>query len=406
MKYYHKVWGVLFLGWMTIYMVRVGMSPVLVPIMKEFSLSYSQAGLLSSAVFWAYTFMQIPSGYLGDRFGHKRLLLGGAAGWSIFCLATGLVEGLYSLFFFRFLTGLTAGTYFGNDRPIIAAFTPPKKLAQGQGISAAGMGLGMGLGILAAAFIAARWGWRWVFIVYTIPCLAATAAIWALIHEPKSSISSHSMPWSQVCSVFVSKRLWYLYLASFANMYLLWVLGIWTPILLMEVGVRSLAASGLYGSLIGFMAIPALVLSGLISDRMNRRGWSRGWQLTVVLLLMAILSMGMGTGLYAKVGFPLILSLIALASFLLWSFFPPMFALIAENAPPGLVGTTFGVSNTIAFLSSLLAPWLTGVLRDQTQGFAWGMFFTGAVLLVGFLFMGLATMGDSKSRLPTKRIKA
>ena len=156
---------------MSLYMVRVGMSPILVPIMEEFHLNYAQAGFLSSAVFWAYTSMQIPSGYMGDRWGRRRFLLLGTLSWSILCLLTGFVTSFALLFLVRFLTGMAEGTYFGNDRPIIAAYTPSEKMGMGQGISTMGMGFGMGFGILLAGQIAEWWGWRSVFILYAIPSI-------------------------------------------------------------------------------------------------------------------------------------------------------------------------------------------------------------------------------------------
>ena len=169
--YYRRVWGVLLLGWLSLYMVRVGMSPLLAPIMKEFHLSYSQAGLLSSVVFWAYTAMQLPSGFLGDRWGHRRFLLVGTFCWTILSLVTSLVGSFASLLAVRFFTGMAEGTYFGNDRPLVSHYTPTEKKATGQGISALGMGLGMGLGILCAGWIAQLWGWRWVFVLYAVPSL-------------------------------------------------------------------------------------------------------------------------------------------------------------------------------------------------------------------------------------------
>src|SRR5258705_13501473 len=55
--------------------------------MSELQLSYTRAGLLASAFFYAYVIMQIPSGLLGDRFGRRRILLLGLLGGA---LAAGL----------------------------------------------------------------------------------------------------------------------------------------------------------------------------------------------------------------------------------------------------------------------------------------------------------------------------
>ena len=79
--YYQTVWAVLIFAWLTNYLVRMGLSPVLVPIMREFQLSYAQAGLLATAFFYAYTFMQLPAGVLGDWIGKKAILVLAPVWW-------------------------------------------------------------------------------------------------------------------------------------------------------------------------------------------------------------------------------------------------------------------------------------------------------------------------------------
>ena len=142
LQYYHQVWLALILGWISNYMVRVALSPVLLPLMKEFSLSYAQAGLLASAVFYSYALMQFPAGYLGDRFGKKRILILCILGWGLSSLAMAAAASFAALVLVRFLTGLAQGTYFSNDRPIIAYYTPKEKAGIGQGISFMGLGSG------------------------------------------------------------------------------------------------------------------------------------------------------------------------------------------------------------------------------------------------------------------------
>ncbi|MBI4531702.1 MAG: MFS transporter [Candidatus Latescibacteria bacterium] len=144
---YHTVWVVLLFGWVANYMARIGLSPALTPIREEFRLSYSQAGLLATAFFYAYALMQFPAGHLGDRFGQKRVLVLGAFGWAVATFCTGLSTTYTTLFTARFVTGLFQGCYFSNDRPIIAAVTPKEKMGFGQGVSFTGLGIGMCLGI-------------------------------------------------------------------------------------------------------------------------------------------------------------------------------------------------------------------------------------------------------------------
>ena len=74
---YHTVWALLVFGWIGNYVVRMAFAPLLDPIMAEFGLSHAGAGFLFSVFFYGYTMMQIPAGFLGGRFGRKRVLVAG-----------------------------------------------------------------------------------------------------------------------------------------------------------------------------------------------------------------------------------------------------------------------------------------------------------------------------------------
>jgi len=383
--YYYKVWGTLLFGWTSLYMVRVGMSPLLVPIMDEFHLSYADAGLLSSAVFWAYTFMQIPSGYMGDRWGHRRFLLFGTLCWSILCLLTGFVTSFALLLVARFLTGMAEGTYFGNDRPIISAYTPTAKMARGQGISAIGMGLGMGFGILFAGQIAEWWGWRTVFILYSIPSFLACFFVWKVIRDPAPASWHPDEKEVRFSIAFRSKSLWMLYIAHFGTMYMFWVLGTWSPAIFLELGVGGIGSSGIYAGMLGLIGVPALILSGVISDKLRQRRQNRYSHLAVCLLGMCIVTFLMGFGLDVGLSSAWFVVLLILGGLAVWSFFPPFYAILSDYVPKKILGTTFGAANTVGFMASLLAPWCTGYLRDQTGSFSWGFYVAGVVLLLGLI---------------------
>jgi len=394
--YYHKVWGALLVGWLSLYMVRVGLSPLLVPIMGEFHLTYAQAGVLSGAVFWAYAAMQIPSGYLGDKWGHRRFLLVGTLAWAIFSLLTSLASAFAILILVRFFTGMAQGTYFGNDRPIVACYTPREKMARGQGISAIGMGIGMGLGILCAGRIAELWGWRAVFVLYSIPSFLAFAFIWRVVREPPRQQFTTPVSFARLSKVFADRRLLLLYISHFAVMYAFWVLGAWAPTVFMEIGVSSTSYASLYSSVLGFVGVPALLLSGAISDRL--RCANQGCYTPVVLsiALMAVLTFAMGLALDFHFGAFWFCLLLVLTGAATWAFFPPFYALLSEAVPAEIMGTTFGVANTWGFMASLVAPWITGLIKDVTKSFSWGFYACAAVMLIGIICSGLASRVHSR----------
>lgn len=127
LEYYHKVWLTLIAIWITNYMVRLAISPALVQIKTELNLSYAEAGILASAFFYAYTVMQAPAGFLGDRFGRKIIICLANIGWTLGSLLTAAASSFIQIFAFRLATGISEGALFSNDRPIAAAYTPKEK---------------------------------------------------------------------------------------------------------------------------------------------------------------------------------------------------------------------------------------------------------------------------------------
>jgi len=170
-QYYHTVWTIMVFGWVANYMVRSGLSPVLIPIRKEFGLTYAEAGLVGSALFYAYVGILFPAGYIGDRVGRKIVLVICTFWWTAASVLTGFANSFLALFLSRFMTGIGQGSYFSNDRPIISAYTPREKTGLGQGISFIGLGTGMFLGYILAGLISSLLGWRYVFYLCLLPVL-------------------------------------------------------------------------------------------------------------------------------------------------------------------------------------------------------------------------------------------
>jgi MFS family permease len=65
--------------------------------MKEFGWNAGQWGVILSAFFVGYLILQIPAGWLSDKFGGKRVLASGVAWWSLFTAATGLATSFKSM---------------------------------------------------------------------------------------------------------------------------------------------------------------------------------------------------------------------------------------------------------------------------------------------------------------------
>lgn len=392
-QYYHTVWSVMMFSWITNYMVRAGLSPVLIPMMDDLSINYSDAGLIAAALFYAYAMMGLPGGFIGDRVGRKMVLVICSLGWGVASLLTGMVSSFIALFALRFLTGLVQGTYFSNDRPVVAFYTPREKAGLGQGVSFIGLGLGMCLGILFAGIICERLGWRWVFIIYAIPSFVAALLIQKTIREPviqqarRPDIIDPLTIKSRMGITFRSFDLWMIYLAGIPATYGLWMLGAWAPAMFKEIGLAGLSRPALFASMIGLSAIPGLALSGWASDRLSCKGIGRKAVLSLNFLFAAITLCSIGFALHLKASQYVLVILIFLSGFFLWGLWAPLFSTISDIAPPETLGTTFGLNCTVNFIGGILSPWLTGVLKDTTGSFSSGCWLASLLLVLGMFLI-------------------
>jgi ACS family D-galactonate transporter-like MFS transporter len=365
---YHTVWALLVFGWVGNYIVRMAFSPLLAPVMAEFGLSHAEGGFLFSVFFYGYVAMQVPAGFLGDRFGRKRVLVLGILLVAGATLATGLARGLVALALARLVTGLAQGMYFANDRPIIAAATPASRLALGQGVSFSGLGLGTALGVLVGGVLGELMPWRHVFLVLAVLPLASATLIGRFVPDPPAPAPGERG--RGAADVFLTRRLWLLGVAGIAPIWTQWLIGTWGPALFAELGVRELGRSASYASLLGVAALPGLLAMGMLSDRSVRRGIERNVVFAAAILATAALMAGMGWIVQVRGPAWLLAVVVFATSFFFWGSWAPAYALTAELAPRQAMGIAFGVLNAVSFLASLLAPLVTGWIRDWSGSFA------------------------------------
>jgi ACS family D-galactonate transporter-like MFS transporter len=433
---YHTVWALVVFGWIGNYVVRMAFSPLLEPVMAEFGLSHAGAGFLFSVFFYGYMVMQIPAGFLGDRFGRKRVLVCGIVLVSGATLLTGLAPTLFVLGLSRLLSGLAQGMYFANDRPIIATVTPPHRLALGQGISFSGLGLGNALGVVAGGVLGAVLPWRAVFLVLMgLPLVAATLIGWLVPDvgrrpgagrspgdpvtrplvpaearadlpaaradtaglrtdvsaPPSDAPARHAMapaagrPAAEAgpAQVFRHPDLWRLGLAGMCPIWTQFLIGTWGPAFFVELGVQEMARSALYASLLGVAAPPGLLAMGALSDGLLRRGLARKVVVGMGLLGMAVAVALMGLTVQLRGPAWLLAVLVFVTSFFLWGVWAPVYATIAELFPPRVMGVAFGFLNAISFVSAVLTPYVNGWIKDWTGSFAWGCYVAAVIALAG-----------------------
>ena len=378
---YSLIWALLVYAWVTNYLIRMALSSLLPPIIAEFGLSYAGAGFLSTGFFYAYMAMQLPAGVLGDRFGRKRMLVVGLALGALASALTGLAGSITFLFFARLLTGVSQGFLFSNDRVIIAATTPKEKMALGQGVSFSGPGVGTTLGLLLAGALGVLMPWRHVFFLFALPPLLAAALVWRFVPEPPRASAAADPRWP-FRRVLRTRDFWLLGITGIMPVYVQFLLAIWGPLLFSEVGIRDLGRSASLASLQGLVAPLGLFVSGLLADRLHRRGAHRKVVIAATVILVALSLTGMGVAV-ERGGPAWLLTLFMLAaSFFVWCAWGPAYAIFGGLFPPSVLGRAFGLYNSVCFIGAIVGPFVTGKLKDVTGSFAVGLYAAAALAVL------------------------
>ena len=152
---YRMLWMWLLLAWVVSYADRTITGPVVtymighnVSFIGESSTPYALGGLIGSMFFAGYMLTQFPGGYLGDRFGHRAIIVISVVWAGIATIVSGLMTALLGFVALRIITGLGEGTFYSNDRTVITQQTPFEKRSFGMGIVITGLAIGLTLAII------------------------------------------------------------------------------------------------------------------------------------------------------------------------------------------------------------------------------------------------------------------
>jgi len=154
-------------------------------IQAEFKVNDERMGALTTALFVTYMLTAPCTGWLGDRFRRKPLIVAGAVLWSVATLFTFWVHDYWSLYFRHALVGVGEAT-FGIFAPaVLSDFFPARERNRILSIFYLAIPVGAALGYLVGGQLGARYGWRMPFFVGAVPGLLIAAAYGVFATEPR-----------------------------------------------------------------------------------------------------------------------------------------------------------------------------------------------------------------------------
>lgn len=157
------------------YLSRTSIAVAEKSIREALRLSESQMGLvMGPAFFWTYALAQIPTAWLGQRYGSRRMLVLFMVSGAFAVLLFGLAGSLVVLLVARMAMGISQAGLFPCATQTFARWHPPTERARASGLLAAAMQAGHGLGLALTGLLIGLTGWRFTFCLYSIP-----GVIWA-----------------------------------------------------------------------------------------------------------------------------------------------------------------------------------------------------------------------------------
>src|SRR6266581_6285851 len=161
-----RVLGFAFLLAVVTYLDRVCIAAAAPFIMDDLHLSLIEMSVVFSAFTLAYSLFEVPSGWLGDVIGPRRVLTRIVLWWSAFTMLTGTARGLASLVTIRFLFGAGEAGAFPNVARSFSKWFPVRERGRANGIMFLGSRLGGMLSAPVALLLITHWGWRAAFAIF------------------------------------------------------------------------------------------------------------------------------------------------------------------------------------------------------------------------------------------------
>lgn len=412
---------ILLLGLVTLNYVDRGSISVAMPLIKEeFNLSSEATGLLLSAFFFAYALMQIPGGWLVDKFGPRKMATVATTGWGLATAASGFSFNFASLFITRAAIGIAEAPIMPAGGKLNATWMASKERGRGATILDAGAPLGAGFGgIIVTGLIALTGSWRGAFIAAGLATGLFGILAWRYIrdtpreHPRVNEAEAAYIDASQAAedakaaltpSPGKTGLLPYLKFRSFWAMCLGWLgfngvfygLLTWGPLYLSEAKGFDLAEVG-WGTFVIFGAgFVGEIIGGVIADRWQGYGASANVVMRTLLGTAGVIVVaGLVGVIFVESSLAAVVLLSVVLFFLRWvGLFWSIPALLGGRKNAGILG---GSMNLFGNINGFVTPIAVGFIVGLTGGYTWALaYFVGAavVMLVSVLTL------DYSRRLP------
>lgn len=345
---------------------------IMPPLVAAFGIDKPTAGLSISVAFLAWALLQIPSGFLMDRYDNRALVWAGVIVFLGVAVA-GLFAPTYPAFLVtRFVGGATAVFLWTANANIVGQSFPPARRAVGTSLFVTSAPAGITLAQAAGPPLEAVVGWRGTVAAYAAVTVCGLPLFVRALDAPIRNESALSL--AKFAAALGDRQVLSIAVSGFCAYSLFVFFNSWMPTYATEVVGVDIGTAGALAALVPAMGLVARPGGGWLSDRIGGRRRPvivAAFLLVVPALVTAAVATSVG-------GFAVALLLAGVGSQLGTGVF---YVYVEEVSPPESGGTSLAVLMTLSITGSLVAPVAAGWLVDVASWTA--AFGFGGLLAVG-----------------------
>jgi predicted MFS family arabinose efflux permease len=352
-EYSHTVLLITWAGWIGIYLARGVLPPVLPVLAEELGLTHAQSGLLETAYLVGYIASKMPAGALSSRFGARRVLAASMVGYGAATFLVSGAAGYAQILVLRFLVGLFQGVHLPVANALLSDRFGPRQ-SRAIGFNESGANIGNTLAFPLTVTILSSLGWRYAFVLLSLPAFLLSAAAFTLMRdEEPAPAAAGSRPngrfrdyWRLLVPFALSHGAYNLVLRTTFT---------FTPSFLVEFRGLDVAAAGIVAATLPFAGIFAKMASGLVAERLGRRLSICGpLALSAVFLATLVVFPG-GSYLFVN---------LLLLGLTLYSFSPIIYSSTTASLPSEYKSLGLGAVTVVGNIVGAVSTSVVGALID------------------------------------------
>ena len=385
------------LGMVIAYIDRSNISVALAdPSFKAlFHLTDADRGLLNSAFFWTYALLQIPAGFLVDRFGVKRPYTVAFSFWCLVSAATAFAGSFAVLLSLRLLLGIGESLVTPASLRWIRYNMDESHRGLALGVYMSGTKFGPAVGAWAASMLIQSYGWRPMFVILGLGCLVWLIPWQLLVRDDDQALAAAAAARGGAAktipfmALLRTPLLWGVLLGTFCYNYFVYFSMTWLPAYFVEHRGLDFSHMGAFTAFsFGGMATVA-ILAGWAADRLIARGADpvrtrKAFTIAGFVIASTEVIGAMSPSTDVAVFFAILsLTGLGLATANYW-------ALTQTLVPGAGIGAIGGAQNMASNMAGIVAPMLTAWLKTATGSYTAPMQAIWVFLIVGigsYLFL-------------------